>query len=129
MSVSSPKSRDQAKPSFNLHLAYIFFYLISIFSEKFMIQQNIKQFGFGWFLAWLVTLSPETRKNINNYTVYYSTCSLFMTQSTNGSWYRLLLSCAFPVSRCLVYVYKSGPMPSDNYVDVCPLFARFAGHM
>ena len=72
--------------------------------------QNIKQSGFGCFLTWLVALSPKTSKNINNYTVYYSTCSLFTTQSTNGSWYRLLLSYAFPVSRCLVYVYKSGSM-------------------
>ena len=68
MSMSNPKFRHQAKPSFNLHLFYMFFFfffffffLSYLFIKKFMIQ-NIKQSGFGCFLAWLVTLSPETER-------------------------------------------------------------------
>ena len=75
--------------------------------------QNIKQSGFGCFLAWLVTLSPETERLsiVILYIIQY--VHHLRLKSTNGSWYRLLLSYAFPVSRCLVYVYKSGSMPPN----------------
>ena len=63
MSVPNPKFRHQAKPSFNLHLSYMFFCccFFYLFIKKFMIQ-NRKHSGFGCFLAWLVTLSPEIER-------------------------------------------------------------------
>ena len=74
---------------------FFFFFILFIYWKIY--DTKYKTIGLRMLFGLARHAFTWNRKNINNYTVYYSICSLFTTQSTNGSWYRLLLSYAFPV--------------------------------